>query len=137
MKVLGSILITPQRQLSIADGASWDIPRQSIKTRILKGAKIGDLLWVQEPHAEIKSYRFCPKKIHQMVRGSSPLNLQMPAEIKPYQGQYHLYIHRACDLRRGDSMTTLEIMSLGDAAVRCLVHTAQVDDYLETRKVRA
>lgn len=129
MKVLGSILITPARQRQIAEGAVWDIPRVSMRAKILAGARIGDLIWLREPYVEIKSRRHTPKQFHEFIRGASPSGLKIPPAVRPYLQEAKMHLHPARAMTRAISMTTLEIMGLLPDAVRVAVHDAQVDDF--------
>lgn len=136
MIVLGSLLITKTRQRSIKDGAQWEIPRKHFTARVLRRARVGDLIWLREPFAEITPHRSV-RQHSATVRGASPLGLKVPKHLKPYFHRCHLKFYPATDLCRPESFACLEITEIGPLRLGGVVHDQQVDDFVKARKAAA
>ena len=132
MKVLGTHMISRNEQSALVHGASIDIARERIVPRILAKAVIGDLLWVKEPWALYESRRTDHQNIREAVPGG--VLTRPPERIRPYVEGLKITPMSAIALERADSRATLEIMGVGEHAVRVHVHMQQVDAFLEARR---
>lgn len=133
MKLLGSCIISTLEQRTLADGASLDLPRTRLEPRILARARIGDLMWAQEPYALALSRRFGPQNIREVLVGPVAGKRTIPVHIKHILHQLRQKRMAAHTLSRQDSRATLEIMGISEHAVRVQVHMQQVDAFLKAR----
>lgn len=136
MNVLGALVITAGQQRTLTDGSALDIPRASFRPKILREAMIGDLIWIKEPFVEIRSMQGCPKQIHEMVPGASPLSTAIPDHVKPYLHKCRMSPCQASGMCKSDSRATLEIMGICEHAIRCLVHLKPVADIVKARRAK-
>lgn len=134
MKVVGSILITANRQKTIKEGARWDIPRQHFKAATLRRARVGDLVWLREPFTEFTNHASLGRHIFEVVRGNSPLVAKTPKHILPYRDRCHRRILPASAMDRVGSLACIEITAIGAKALGCIVHDQQVDEFLKARR---
>lgn len=132
MIVLGAYGFTFEGQRQLAAGVSLDLPLSRFAPRILARAKIGDLMWVKEPWALLRSRQFGPQNIREAVVG--PAGTPPPARLKHLMRELRLSPQPALTLERGDSRATLEIMGISEHAVRVLVHMVQVDALMAARR---
>ena len=131
MTVLGSLIINMGQQNVLANGILLDGPRKQILPRILARARVGDLLWVKEDFQKFSPVRgglqtieaYAPGPIMKFVYPAHLKNLECKIQRRPGR-----------ELHRGASRATLEIIALGVATVRFLVHMMQVDAFLKARK---
>jgi hypothetical protein len=135
MNVLGSCVIPFSEQRRLVEGASIDLPRERLMPKIVARAKIGDLIWAKEPWRMLKSRRFGPQGIREPAVGAVGTNAysRLPPRVRAVAHLLRSENKRAEDLPRCDSRATLEIMSIGEHAVRVLVHMQQVDAFLKAR----
>jgi hypothetical protein len=133
MKIIGRVMLNDRDARQIVAGATIDLPRTLFTGRMLKIASIGDLAWVAEPFRVFKSGRFGRQHIHEIVPGPyfGPNRVRLPKNVAPYMAELRMSLKTADMLRRCDSRCTLEIMSLGPDAVRCLIHMRQADQLLK------
>jgi hypothetical protein len=133
MRVLGSIPFNTMQQRWLIGGASIDLPRAEFADRILARAQIGDLIWVKEPWALLRSRQFGPQNVREAVVG--PVGTAPSARIRPIMNQLKWSTQSPLTLERGDSRATLEVMGISDHAIRVLVHMKQVDALLAAGRV--
>lgn len=131
MKVLGPCLIPHTEQRQLTEGACLEIPRARI-LKLLPKAKIGDLMWVQEPWFLIQSRRFGPQNIREVSVGPV-LGRKLPAHVRRHLHELRQSSKLAQTLHREDSRATLEIMCIGEHSVRVEVHMRQVDAFRKER----
>ena len=81
----------------------------------------------------VTSRQFGPQNIREAVPG--PIGTAPPAHIRTKLHQLRLQPRSALVLERADSRITLEIMGIGEHALRVLVHFQQVDAFLKARAV--
>lgn len=133
MKLLGSCIISTFEQHQMAAGASLDLPRERLMPTMLPRARIGDLMWAQEPWALVTSRRFGPQNIREAIVGPVAGGRVIPDRIKHILHELRQRRMTAVSLAREDSRATLEIMGISEHAVRVMVHMTQVDEFLKAR----
>ena len=128
MKVLGSYPIGVNEQRALAGTATMELPRNNLRSFVLARAEIGDLFWVKEPWALIKSRAFGPQNVRDVIVG--PVGTLPPEYLRRYIGQLRITPQSALTLERGDSRATLEVMAINEHAIRVQVHMVQIDKFL-------
>lgn len=132
MRVLGSLLIGITEQRSFAHGATVELEKPRVMTRIRGVPSIGDLLWVKEPWRHLTSRRFGPQNVDLAFPG--PVGLLAPPNIARFIGRVRMKLRDALTLAKDDSRITLEIMAVGEHSIRCLIHFVQVDELLQRKR---
>jgi hypothetical protein len=135
MKLLGRVLLDTDQQKKLADGATLDIPREQFRQHAKGKARIGDLLWVQEPYWEYLPFN---RWTAQSVSGLVPCGL-LELHKRPKTsgtGPFRRKRHDGSRLPRVFSRYTLEITGvLPDASgITCTAHLMQIDTFLNARR---
>jgi hypothetical protein len=134
MRLLGACIISILEQRSIVDGFTLDLPRERLMPKMLPGARIGDIMWAQEPWTLVTSRRFGPQNIREAIVGPVAGGTRVvPGHIKPYLHELNNKPMSATSLAKEDSRATLEIMGISEHSVRLLVHMVQVDTFIKAR----
>lgn len=132
MKLLGRVEIIPGLQRALVQGAVIEIDRATFRRFTKATARIGDLLWVQEPFWLLQNTQGLERKPAIIPAPNGPIT-NPPRYISLHTCTKER--KSAKYLPRQHSRATLEIMGVmpDSAGLRCLVHMQQVDEFLKSR----
>jgi hypothetical protein len=133
MKLLGACLISTIEQRAMKSGATLDLPRERLMPKMLAVARIGDVMWAQEPWALVTSRRFGPQNIREAIVGPVVGDRIVPGHIKHILHELRQRRMPAAALAKADSRACLEIMGITEHSVRVLVHMTHVRAFLKGR----
>jgi hypothetical protein len=128
MKIVGRVQLTMEQSNVLTAGGTTDLPLAQFREFVPGRARIGDLVWVQEPF-----FAFVPKRWqYDTVYRPGPMSRSWgnpPVKRPAPPGESNVDQGAARFLARKNSSTTLEIMGFAGCGgcVRCLVIPKNVD----------
>lgn len=137
MTVLGPAIIDRRQQENIRKRGHKNLILhcESVFPDAAERAQVGDLWWVKEPHFDVRSGADCPE-IHEIVPGYGPYRYAIPAPLKGYTHLCRWREQPTKQMRRGDSLMTLEItepVTGKDSGWLCRVILQSVDAMLKEK----
>ncbi|HEY2010551.1 MAG TPA: hypothetical protein VGH23_16295 [Rhizomicrobium sp.] len=136
-QILGRVTLDEAQGRLLAESVVITISAGQFRQHITKRARLGDVIWVQEPfYAYALTGMFRVPPVMPGVVAGPRFEAKTPDKFKMYRHnrRYHTDASR---LPRERSRCTLEIASFDAASLNCICHMQNIDDFMAARRAAA